>query len=94
VAAYFEGKGFRVGPLLGISMSVEGERARFEESLGIELDRLDDGGWMVHGAVSDLALHLPTSELPDAVADHLADLVLDTLDELHDELHDGPDTSV
>ena len=57
--------GFRVGPLVGIAMSLTGPRAAFERYFGVPLRAAGEGGWVV-GEAASRELPVP-AELADRV---------------------------
>ena len=50
VTRVLAGAGFRVGPLVGISMSISAPRATFEAFFGVPVEDAEEGGWKARGA--------------------------------------------
>ena len=64
VAGILQAAGFRVGPVVGISMSIEGSPRLFNDFFGTEIMRADDGGWAAQGSNGSAGLELPMTGLP------------------------------
>lgn len=64
--------GFRVGPVLGISMSIEGSPGLFNEFFGTEVVRTEGGGWVAKSSNDSLRLELPTAKLPHQLQGRVA----------------------
>lgn len=72
VAEILQAAGFTVGPLVGISMSIEGSPRLFDEFFGTQIMRTDDGGWAARGGNGSSGLELPTAQLPRQLRGRIA----------------------
>jgi hypothetical protein len=50
VTRVLAGAGFRVGPLVGIAMSISAPRETFEAFFGVPVQDAEEGGWAARGA--------------------------------------------
>jgi hypothetical protein len=76
VSQGFREAGFEVGPPAGISLTVTGPLALFEEFFGVPVSRARDGGW-VAGDAAHARRELPSSALPPEVAARVSALTFD-----------------
>lgn len=73
VAGRMREAGFRVGPLVGIAMTVTAPRTLFEAFFRTSVVEEDDGGWTVAGGGREL----PLSSLPPGLAGRILAVTFD-----------------
>jgi hypothetical protein len=76
LARGFREAGFEVGAPVGISLTVTGPLALFEEFFGVTVSRARDGGW-VAGDAAHGRRELPLSALPTEVAARVSAVTFD-----------------
>ena len=82
--AAFEGAGFEVGQLGGISFAITAPKERFEQLFGVELDVDERGAVSLAGKKAPSGgLELPLGRLPAAVRDRLEAVVFTPPADLH-----------
>jgi hypothetical protein len=72
VAEILQAAGFRVGQVIGISMSIEGSPRLFNEFFGTQVMRAENGGWVAKGGNGITGLELPTAQLPRKLQERVA----------------------
>jgi len=72
VAEILQAAGFRVGPVVGISMSIEGSAGLFNEFFGTEVVRTESGGWVAKSSSDATGQELPTAKLPHQLQGRVA----------------------
>jgi hypothetical protein len=72
VTEILQASGFKVGPMIGISMSIEGSANLFNEFFGTEVIRMENGGWMARNSTGEAGQELPTATLPRQLQGRIA----------------------
>ncbi len=64
VLTAFQAYGFKMGPVVGFSFSIEGDRATFKDAFGVALAYNADGSVRITGARGGTVSSLPLTRLP------------------------------